>query len=240
MEARQRIIVALDVDTKDKAVGLVQLLKDDVGAFKIGLELVNAEGLGIFDAVKTAGAPRVFYDAKFHDIPNTVAGAIRAAVKLGVWMINVHCSGGTDMMKAAVEAAQSEASALGLQPPKVIGVTLLTSIDQRMLSAELRVTEPLEDYVTHLARLAQQAGLDGIVASPQEVELIRAACGPDFMIVTPGVRPKAFDTNDQKRVTTPREAVEKGADFIVLGRPITRANDPVAVARAIAAELDGV
>jgi orotidine-5'-phosphate decarboxylase len=144
------------------------------------------------------------------------------------------------MMKAAVEAAQSEASALGLQPPKVIGVTLLTSIDQRMLSAELRVTEPLEDYVTHLARLAQQAGLDGIVASPQEVELIRAACGPDFMIVTPGVRPKAFDTNDQKRVTTPREAVEKGADFIVLGRPITRANDPVAVARAIAAELDGV
>ena len=234
---KQRIIVALDVDAAEKAVALVELLTDEVGAFKVGLELVNSAGLGIFDRIRQAGGARIFYDAKLHDIPNTVAGASRAATRLGVWMFNVHCSGGLAMMKAAREAAAQESSRLGVEPPKVIGVTVLTSIDQQALSDEMRVGGTVAEMVVHLAKLARDAGLDGVVASPHEIELIRAACGSGFLIVTPGVRPAGGDIGDQKRVMTPKEALAKGADFLVLGRPITRADDPRAAARAIAAEL---
>jgi orotidine-5'-phosphate decarboxylase len=234
---RQKIILPLDVDTADKAIALVELLKDDVGAFKVGLELVNAAGLGVFDAVRAAGGKRIFYDSKFHDIPNTVAGASRAAARLGVWMFNVHCSGGVAMMKAAKGAAVEESARLGVQPPLVIGVTVLTSIDQQVLSEEMRVSGTVADQVVHLAKLAKEAGLDGVVASPHEIELIRAACGPGFLIVTPGVRPAGADIGDQKRVMTPKEAVDKGADYLVIGRPITAAPDPRAAAREIAAGL---
>ncbi|MDH7601022.1 MAG: orotidine-5'-phosphate decarboxylase [Armatimonadota bacterium] len=237
MEARQRIIVALDVDAPEKAVELVRTLKDDVGAFKVGLELVNAAGTGIFEAIRSAGVEHIFYDAKFHDIPNTVAGAVRAATRLGVWMINVHCSGGREMMRAAAQAAHEEATSLGLQPPKVIGVTVLTSIDETILRQELRVPGSLLDHVVHLAQLAQDAGLEGVVASPQEVEHIRAACGPDFLIVTPGIRPLSADSHDQKRVATPSEAIRRGADYIVVGRPITQSPDPKRAARSVVAEL---
>ena len=230
--SKDKIIIPLDVDSAEKAVELVELLKDDVGAFKVGLELVNAAGFGVFEKIKAAGARRVFYDCKLHDIPNTVAGAARAIARMGVWLFNVHCSGGLAMMKAAKEAI-SEVS----EPPKVIGVTLLTSIDQTMLNEELGVAEEVARHVERMALLAREAGLDGVVASPHEIELIRKACGPDFLIVTPGVRPAGADIGDQKRVMTPRQAVERGADYLVIGRPITRADDPRAAARAIAEDL---
>ncbi len=240
MEAWQRIIVALDVDAPGKAIELVNTLKESVGAFKIGLELVNAAGIGIFEKIRQAGANRIFYDAKFHDIPNTVAGAARAATKLGVWMMNVHCSGGREMMEAAAQAARQEASSLGLEPPKIIGVTVLTSIDESTLCQELRIQGSLVDHVIHLARMAQDAGLDGVVASPQEIESIRAACGPNFLIVTPGIRPTGFEAGDQKRIMTPLEAIKRGADYIVVGRPITQAQNPRQVAQSIANELQEI
>lgn len=232
-----KIILPLDVDNAEKAVELVRLLKNDVGAFKVGLELVNAAGFGVFDAIKAAGAEKVFYDCKLLDIPNTVAGAARAIARMGVWLFNVHCCGGSAMMKAAKDAICEEAAKLNVEPPKLIGVTLLTSIDQAMLNDELGVPRTVADHVKQMALLAREAGLDGVVASPHEIELIREACGPDFMIVTPGVRPVGADIGDQKRVMTPKEAVDHGADYLVIGRPITKAEDPVAAARRIAAEL---
>ena len=235
--SKEKIIAALDVDTADKAVSLVKQLKDNVGAFKVGLELVNSAGLDIFDKIKDAGAGKIFYDCKFHDIPNTVAGASRAASKFGVWMFNVHASGGFAMMKAAKDAAIEMGDKLGVNPPLVIGVTVLTSIDQATLNNELGIAGVVADQVVHLAKLAQDAGLDGVVASPHEIELIRLACGRDFLIVTPGVRPAGGDIGDQKRVMTPAEAVRKGSSYLVIGRPITKANDPAAAAKAIAAEI---
>ena len=235
--SKNKIILPLDVDTTAKATELVKLLKDDVGAFKVGLELVNSAGLGIFEQVREAGAGRIFYDCKFHDIPNTVAGASRAVVRLGVWMFNVHCAGGFAMMKAAKDAAVEESAKLGTPCPLVIGVTVLTSIDQAVLNDEMRVPGAVADHVIHLAKLAREAGLDGVVASPHEIEPIRSACGPDFLIITPGVRPAGADIGDQKRVMTPSEAVRKGADYLVIGRPITKAEDPRAAARSIAAGL---
>ncbi|MCL5104501.1 MAG: orotidine-5'-phosphate decarboxylase [Armatimonadetes bacterium] len=231
---KDKIIIPLDVDTPKKAVALVEMLKDDVGAFKVGLELINSAGLGIFDKIRTAGAERIFYDCKLHDIPNTVAGASRAIAKMGVWLFNVHCAGGFSMMKAAKDAVLEESEKMGVAPPKVIGVTVLTSIDQAVLNDEIGIPGTVADEVVHLAKLAKEAGLDGVVASPHEIELIREACGPDFMIVTPGVRPTGGDIGDQKRVMTPDEAVRRGADYLVIGRPITKADDPRAAARAIA------
>lgn len=234
--SREKIILPLDVDSAEKAVELVRLLKNDVGAFKVGLELVNAAGFGAFDAIRSAGAEKIFYDCKLHDIPNTVAGAIRAISAMGVWLCNVHCSGGLAMMKAAKDAAQEESARLRIPPPKVIGVTLLTSIDQSTMR-ELGIPGMVSGHVRKMALLAKSVGLDGVVASPHEIELIRSACGPDFLIVTPGVRPAGAEIGDQKRVMTPREAADKGADYLVIGRPIIKAQDPVAAARQIAQDL---
>jgi len=235
--AKEKIIVALDVDSVESAEGLVRSLRDEVGAFKVGLELFNSAGTDIFRRLKDAGAERIFYDAKFHDIPNTVAGAVRAAIKNGIWMLNLHASGGAEMMKAAAKAAKESAAEANLDPPKLIGVTVLTSIDERALSVELGVTDPMNCQVVRLARLAQDCGLDGVVASPKETALLHLACGNEFLIVTPGVRPAAAAVDDQKRVMTPAEAVKVGADYIVVGRPITKAQDPAEAARAIAAEI---
>ncbi|HPP75992.1 MAG TPA: orotidine-5'-phosphate decarboxylase, partial [Armatimonadota bacterium] len=176
--SKDKIIVALDVDSEEKALELVRELAGEVGAFKAGLELLNVAGPQIFGKLKDAGADRVFYDAKFHDIPNTVAGAVRAAVRQGVWMVNVHASGGSAMMKAAVEAAQDEASKLGIEPPKLIAVTVLTSIDTMTLTDELRIASGLVSQVVHLAKLAKSSGMDGVVASPNEAQYIREAVGP--------------------------------------------------------------
>lgn len=231
LQAHERIIIPLDVPDAEAAVALAERLAPYVGAMKVGLELFNVTGPAIFARLSGLGVP-VFYDAKLHDIPNTVAGAVRAAARHGLWMINVHTTGGSDMMKAAVAAAQTAEV-----KPLVIGVTVLTSIGGAMLRDELRVAgEPLEQVV-HLARLAQQCGLDGVVCSPLEAAAVRHACGAGFAIVTPGVRPASASLDDQQRVATPAEAVRQGSDYLVIGRPITAAADPVAAAQRIAEEL---
>ena len=239
MAAKDRIILALDVSTESEAVELVKDLKDSVGAFKIGLELFTSIGPGIFEAVRNVGAERIFFDGKFHDIPNTVAGASRAATRMGVWMFNVHAPGGTAMMSAAVEAAHDEADRLGVQPPQVIGVTVLTSISAEVLRHELSVPITMENQVSHLAQLAQNSGLSGVVASPQEIAPVKAACGPEFLVVTPGVRPAWAAKNDQARIMTPADAVAAGADYMVIGRAITAADDKRAAAERIIAEIEG-
>ena len=231
-DARDRILVALDFDNAADAIALARTLKGSVGGVKVGLELVNAVGFDIFAQLTDAGARRIFYDAKFHDIPNTVAGAVRAASRRGVWMVNVHACGGAAMLRAAREAADTVA-----KPPLLIGVTVLTSIDTNTLNSEMRVPGQAADQVVHLARLSQEAGLDGVVASPQEVAAIRATCGPDFVTVIPGIRPAGVAANDQARVATPGSAVRDGAHYLVVGRAITGAPDPKAAAHAITLEI---
>ena len=239
MNSLSKVLLPLDTDTEGRALEWAGLLAQEVGGFKVGLELVNAVGFGVFDALKAqaGGDARVFYDCKLLDIPNTVAGAVRAIGRRGVWMMNVHASGGREMMQAAVRASAQGAGEAGVARPLVIAVTVLTSMDAETLRSELRVMAPVAEYVTHLARLAQDSGCDGVVASPLEIARIRAACGPEFVIVTPGVRPAGSDVGDQKRVMTPGEAADAGADYLVVGRPITGADDPVAAARAVNAEV---
>ncbi len=230
-----RILVALDVDSSAKALALADTLRGTVAGYKIGKQLFTAEGPDVVRAL-TARGDRVFLDLKFHDIPNTVAGAVRSAMATGAWMVNVHASGGSAMMRAAAQAAHDTAAKTGAARPLVIGVTVLTSMDEAAL-AEVGTTRPVIEQVVHLARLAKAAGLDGVVASPQEIAAIRTACGPDFHIVTPGIRPAGqAGTDDQARTLTPKEAVAAGATYLVIGRPITAAADPRAAAEAIAAE----
>ncbi len=228
------IIVALDVTSTEAATSLVRELSGSVGAYKIGLELFNSTGLAIFDAIKAAApTANIFYDAKFHDIPNTVAGAVKAAVVNGVWMVNVHASGGRAMMAAAVAAA-SQAE----MKPLVIAVTILTSLDDNDLNNDLGIVRSATEQVVALALLAKDSGCDGVVCSPHEIEAIKKACGSDFLVVTPGVRPAGAAVGDQKRVMTPGEAVKRGADYIVVGRPITSSPNPAESARAILAEIE--
>jgi orotidine-5'-phosphate decarboxylase len=230
-----RILVALDVDSAAKALALAEALRGTVAGYKIGKQLFTAEGPDVVRAL-TARGDRVFLDLKFHDIPNTVAGAVRSAMATGAWMVNVHASGGSAMMRAAAQAAHDTAAKSGAARPLVVGVTVLTSMDEAAL-AEVGTTRRVMEQVVHLARLAKAAGLDGVVASPQEIAAIRAACGPDFHIVTPGIRPAGqAGTDDQARTLTPRDAVAAGATYLVIGRPITAAADPRAAAEAIAAE----
>ncbi|MBI2297614.1 MAG: orotidine-5'-phosphate decarboxylase [Armatimonadetes bacterium] len=231
IEPQQRIIVALDCDNGVEALGMAERLSGHVGAVKVGLELFNAGGPQTLRRFVETGT-RVFYDAKLHDIPVTVARAVAVAARTGVWMINLHATGGSAMMQQA-EAANAELQA----PPLLIGVTLLTSLDERALADDLRVSLSPLHYVVHLAKLAQAAGLHGVVASPREAAAVREACGSGFLIVTPGVRPTWAAADDQKRIATPAEAVADGADYLVIGRPITRASDPLAAAMRVAEEL---
>ncbi|MFM7322067.1 MAG: orotidine-5'-phosphate decarboxylase [Armatimonadota bacterium] len=233
MNSTERILVALDVDTADSAVAMVRELAGAVGGWKVGLELVNAAGFEIFDRLRDAGADRIFYDAKFHDIPNTVAGAVRAAAKRGVWMVNVHACGGAAMLAAARDAA-NEADT----PPLLIGVTVLTSISEIAFRDELRGMGTVAEQVLHFARLARSTGLDGVVCSPLEVSDIQTVCGSQFVTVVPGVRPAGAATHDQARFATPGDAVRNGAKYLVVGRAITGAVDRIAAARTIAAEID--
>jgi orotidine-5'-phosphate decarboxylase len=237
MDPRERLILALDVDNAFEAIRMVRQLSDHVGAFKVGLELVNSAGIGVLDKLTESGASRLFYDCKLHDIPNTVAGAMRAIARQELWMVNVHAAGGRRMIGDAARALAESAGEAGVAPPLLLGVTLLTSISQEELHDELRVRLSTSDYVEAMARLMQQAGGQGVVASPHEIEVVREACGDDFLIVTPGVRPAGVAAGDQRRTTTPGEAIRRGADYLVVGRAITGADDPVAAAERIVAEV---
>jgi orotidine-5'-phosphate decarboxylase len=230
------ILVALDVESAAKAVDLAAMLRGSVGGFKIGKQLFTAAGPAIVRELASQG-DRVFLDLKFHDIPNTVAGAVQSAVGTGAWMVNVHASGGRAMMEAAADAARQTAEKLSQPRPLVIAVTVLTSMDDRALQ-EIGVARSMIEQVVRLATLAQDSGLDGVVASPQEVTAIRRTCGSGFQIVTPGIRPAGQQgKDDQARTLTPAEAIAAGSTYLVIGRPITAAPDPWHAAAQIAATL---
>lgn len=236
VSARDRVVLALDVDDDTEALGLVAELKDAVGMFKVGHQLFTAYGPDIVRRIIGMGG-RVFLDLKYHDIPNTVAKASTEAVKLGVSMFNVHALGGLDMMKAAAEAAKETAARHTLSLPILLAVTVLTSMDDRGLRRELKISRSLPREVSHLARLARRAGMQGVVASPQEIKVLRRAVRGAFIILTPGVRPEWARKDDQKRIMTPGEAVASGADYIVVGRPVLMAPDRKTAVERIIEEI---
>jgi orotidine-5'-phosphate decarboxylase len=237
LTARDRLVLALDIDSDREALGIVAELKDDLGMFKVGHQLFTAYGPDIVRKITGRGG-RVFLDLKYHDIPNTVAKASAEAVKLGVSIFNVHALGGLDMMKATAESARETAEQHNLPVPIVLAVTILTSMDEKSLRRELKITRSLQREVCHLARLAQRAGMHGVVASPQEVKMLRRTVRGNFVILTPGVRPAWAGKDDQKRVMTPAEAVEAGADYLVVGRPVLKAEDRKAAVQKILEEIN--
>ena len=229
MEPRERLIVALDVPDAPAARALVERLAGRVGLFKVGSQLFTAAGPDLVREIVARGE-RVFLDLKYHDIPNTVAGAVAAASRLGVALVDVHGLGGGAMMEAAAGARADDRT-------RLLAITVLTSHDEGTLAA-IGLAGPIAEAVPRLARLAAASGMDGVVASPQEVALIRAACGPGFLIVTPGIRPAGAARGDQARLATPAAALAAGADYLVVGRPITEAPDPAAAADAIVDEME--
>jgi orotidine-5'-phosphate decarboxylase len=235
-EPKDRIIVALDYSDLAPALAMAELIGSRVGMLKVGLELFNSAGLQAIHQLRERGA-RIFYDSKFYDIPNTAAGAAAAAGRMGVSMLNVHALGGVAMMAAAREAAVEAARSAGFAPPLVLGVTIVTSLGDREVQQELGIPSTAGEAAIRLAKLAKEAGLDGVVASVHEVAAIKRACGTEFLAVTPGIRPSWAAVGDQTRVATPREALSIGADFLVIGRPITRADRPAAALDRILDEL---
>ena len=235
-DPKDAVFAALDTVDLGRAAALARALSGLVGGVKLGKEFFTAQGPDGVRAV--AGGERLFLDLKFHDIPNTVAGAVRAAVHLRPAILNVHASGGRAMMQAAAEAAREAAEDAEVPRPLVLAVTVLTSLDDDDLAA-VGQKGPAQDQVLRLARLAQDSGLDGVVCSPWEIAALRGACGPGFVLLVPGIRPDWAAQGDQKRVMTPAEARAAGADYLVIGRPITGADDPAAAARRIVEELRG-
>ncbi len=234
LSAQDRIFAALDTPDLERARDLAARLSGEIGGLKIGKELFTAQGPE--GARLIAAAAPLFLDLKFHDIPNTVAGAIRSACRIAPFAVNVHASGGRAMLTAAAEAARDGAAQAGVARPLVLGVTVLTSLDDSDL-AEVGQLGPASEQVLRLATLTQEAGLDGVVCSPHEIPALRGACGSDFVLMVPGIRPDWAAAGDQKRVMTPAEALEAGASFLVIGRPITAADDPAAAARRILSEI---
>ena len=228
------VIVALDYDNAEAALAMAAQLDPAVCRVKVGKELFTIAGPDLVRKLVESGF-QVFLDLKFHDIPNTVAAAVRAAANLGVWMVNVHASGGERMMKAAAEAL----APLGEDRPLLIGVTVLTSTSEDEL-APVGVNRALKDQVLALAKLAKASGLDGVVCSAQEAEVLKAACGSEFALVTPGIRPIGADAGDQRRIVTPVDALRKGSDYLVIGRPITGAENPAAALKAIVADIENM
>ena len=228
--ARSRIIVALDFPDGGAALRFVERLEPNACRLKVGFELFVAAGPDLVRALVQRGFP-IFLDLKFHDIPNTVAGAVRAAARLGVWMINVHASGGRRMLEAARQALPD-----GTARPRLVAVTVLTSLEAAELR-EVGIVHAPQDQVLRLARLAQDCGLDGAVCSAREAPMLRRALGTDFLLVTPGIRSAGESAQDQRRVLTPAAAVNAGADYLVVGRPVTRAPDPMEALQAIEAEI---
>ena len=236
--ADDRLIVALDYHTMEDAQSLVRALGPSVSYYKVGMELYYSVGAEIVRWLKQEGK-QVFLDLKLHDIPNTVASGLCSLMNLGADIMNVHASGGYTMMKTAADRLREEAARRGQACPKLIAVTVLTSINQADWD-DLGQTVQIKSAVVRWAKLAQKAGLDGVVASPNEAALIRGACGPDFLIVTPGVRQAGDGADDQSRIATPAQALGEGASHIVVGRPIRQAADPVAAAEAIIKEISAV
>ncbi len=232
---KDKLIVALDFPTLQDAKACVDACGEEVTYYKVGMELYYAAGNEMISFLKQK-QKKVFLDLKLQDIPNTVSRAVRVLTRLGVDMINVHAVGGLKMMQAAKQSMREEAQALGIAAPKLIAVTILTSMDETEFSA-LNYRTSVAEQVVSLAKLAKQAGLDGVVASAQEAKKIRQACGSDFLIVTPGVRPAGAATQDQSRITTPATAIQNGADYLVVGRPITQAANPQDAARNIQQEI---
>ena len=237
-QAERRIIVPLDVPDEESAIALVDQLPQVVW-WKVGLELFTSTGPKILKVLKSR-QKRIFLDLKFHDIPNTVAGASRSAACYGVDLLTIHATCGKEALKAAREAAQEGAVQAGVKPPKLIAITLLTSISARQLAFDLKIPLELPEYALEMALLAQEAGLDGAVCSPQEVAQLRQTCGDDFLLVCPGVRPTWADKGDQKRSLTPAQAIIAGADYLVIGRPITTATEPELAWKRISEELTTV
>ncbi|WP_028128473.1 orotidine-5'-phosphate decarboxylase [Selenomonas sp. AE3005] len=236
--ADERLIAALDFHTMEDVQKLVAELGDSVSYYKVGMELFYSVGAPVVTWLRQQGKD-VFLDLKLHDIPNTAAGGICSLMRLGATMLNVHASGGYTMMKTAVDRMHAEADKMGIKCPKLIAVTVLTSINQEDWEG-LGQAIQIKSAVVRYAKLAKKAGLDGVVASAQEAALIREACGDDFLIVTPGIRPAGSDTNDQSRVVTPAEALSNGASHLVVGRPIYAADNPVLAAENIIKEMENV
>jgi orotidine-5'-phosphate decarboxylase len=238
MNAEQRVIVPLDVPDEQSAIALIEQLPQ-IGFWKVGLELFTSTGPKILEVLKSK-EKRIFLDLKFHDIPNTIAGACRSASRYGIDLLTIHATCGKEGLKAATEAAQEGAAQTGVKPPKLIAVSLLTSISARQLAFDLKIPLELPEYALEMALLAQECGLDGVVCSPQEVAQLRQTCGDDFLLVCPGVRPIWADKGDQKRSLTPSQAMIAGADYLVIGRPITTATEPELAWKKIYEELTAI
>ncbi len=235
MIADERIIVALDFPTAKEAQAVVEELGDSVSYYKVGMELYYAAGAEILSFLKAKGK-HVFLDLKLQDIPNTVAKSLAVLTELGADIMNVHAVGGPEMMREAVKSVAQRAKELGRVRPKLIAVTVLTSMDEEQWQ-ELHYAKPIDEQVVLLAQLAKKCGMDGVVASPREAAAIRCACGADFLIVTPGVRPQGSAANDQSRIATPKGALDNGASHLVIGRPITKAENKVAAVENILKEI---
>lgn len=234
MHVRDKLIVALDFNSAEAAAQMTDKLRGRVGMFKVGMEAFTAEGPMLARYLVDSGE-KVFLDLKFLDIPNTVRGACRAAAKMGATLLNVHALGGRKMLRAALDGA-TEGTTASQPRPLVLAVTILTSLAAEDLD-EMGIAGPPESAVLRMAHLAQSQGLDGVVASAREVSALRKECGPNFLIVTPGIRPAGAAANDQSRTATPQAALDSGADYLVVGRPITAAPDPAAAAEAIVKEM---
>lgn len=230
---KDRIILALDVPALDDAIDLVRSTKDFIGMYKVGMELFYSAGSDAVNAIVNEGVP-VFLDLKLHDIPETVERTSRVLASMGVDMFNVHCMGGMRMMRAAAGAIESQP---GEKRVKVLGVTMLTSLTEDEISRELGIRGTIHERVTALARQAKESGLDGVIASPHEIVAIKQACGDEFLVVTPGVRPVGAAADDQRRIMTPAQAIRNGADYIVIGRPITRSSHPRSAAQSLLSEI---
>lgn len=237
IDAKDRIILALDVDTLEEAEVLIKELRDYVGYFKIGLPLIVNYGFEPFKLLQELNA-KYYYDCKFHDIPNTVQKACINLVKNNINFFNVHIQGGSKMMSSVVKASKAAAKSLNIEPPTILGVTLLSSFGQKTLTTELCVEKNIEDFVIQLAKVAKESGLNGVIASAEETKRIRKELGDDFIILCPATRPTWSSVNDQVRVDTPREAILSGVDFMVIGRPITNADNRIAAAKLIIDEIE--
>lgn len=236
---KEKIVLALDVDTVEQAKELITELKDYVGVFKVGLQFYTANGGEVFEFMKEIGA-KFFFDVKLLDIPNTVKKASENIIKSGASFYNLHALGGAEMMKQSVNAANQTAKEMGSEPPIVLAVTVLTSISDEILNEQLKIPYTPLDYVTTLAKLAKDSGLTGVVASVYEAKKIKEVCGSDFKVLCPGIRPEWSVKGDQKRLATPSFAIQEGADYLVIGRAVTAAEDRLGAMKKIYEEIEGV